>query len=536
MVDGLARGLRGKKGFACFVLGVTILQSCSSNQPAPDANRNPQSVADVIDQIPQFVLQAQDEQVFNQENCTVLPERFVKYFVDQREDYFIPKGRADQILLKDNLGQSINELFKFQMLLRSRYKKFTEVSVACQHAMTKALRTARVAIDYLIDWGFERGLIPAGKPVAMAGGAPYTLANADVEDVSIKTGDVFLQRGNTFISATIARFADEDSNFSHLAIVGEDPQTGKKYVIESEPESGVLPVPLDEWLAKPSPVRALQLRYRDETFARKTGVMMYKWIRNLLDQKSTYRYDFAMQSHEYSQLYCSEVLEAAFDWGSKGKVKVPEFPSSLTKYEGHKFLDQSGITARTVFAPGDIEIDRRFTVVREWRRVARVSDKKSDYVGMTHLTQVRIQDASITSMFDWMFKYNYELSFDLGAWAEARLAKAVLDLGFAKSMAQDHIPAKFVNTTIRVMAVTGDLEKNMISYDKKVRAETQMGATFKDLMGVSEHYRRQDCEVYKKHLSYFPFASHDGSSRPNPYPASDFHFGFHSVAKDICPL
>ena len=230
-------------------------------------------------------------------------------------------------------------------------------------------------------------------------------------------------------------------------------------------------------------------------------------------------------------------MYAAFDWASGGKVQVPELQTSLKKFEGHRFLQQMGIEARMTFAPGDIEADRRFRMIREWRHVARVKDTKSPFFGMSRLTQVRIQDAAVTSIFDWMFTYNYEFRFDLGSWGVSNMAKGLLKMDIGTNFVQKHVPEKFIAATLRIIVLTDLLQQKMIAEDKKYRAENGMGIGFQELLDINEAYRKQDCQVYKKFSSWSRMPNSRMPQRANPNRAPDFHYRYRTLnSGDVCAL
>src|SRR5690606_18022859 len=134
----------------------------------------------------------------------------------------------------------------------------------------------------------------------------------------LQSGDVLLIRGSSHVSAMIARIGDEEGNFSHLAIVGEDSK-GELHIVESLIQYGTVVTPLEKWRRLEKVSRVALYRMPDTEMARKAARFMYDKAQAALDAGKGIRYDFYMDDDDYGDLFCSEVVRYAFDGVSKGR-------------------------------------------------------------------------------------------------------------------------------------------------------------------------------------------------------------------------
>jgi len=522
--------------FSGIFLPGFLLLSCSTNHQEADTNRVPDDIQEAVNKVSEFAEKSAQLEIFNEENCSQFLDEYSKYYIDKHTSYVTPRNQSDVKFLKDNLESTIKELYQIQTQVHVRFREFKNPTRKCANSLLQAIRVSRVAIDYLVDWGFDNGLYREGFDDGFTGPFPHVIEAPASDSKEIQVGDIFLQRGKTFISATIARIGEADTNVSHLTIVAQDPRTKALYVVEAEPNTGVHAVPLKEWLAKPVQTRLIHLRYKEPKVAAVAGNYVYQWFREAEAKKKNIRYDFKMIPWEYSEIFCSELIQAAFDLTSRGKIKVPEFSTSFAEFEGLKFMKQLGVDSKEVFAPGDIEADRRFQVLREWRQIGKVKDEKSHFNGVSHLTQNRIQDAAVMSIFKWMFELKYEFSPNAGSWLGSKLAKAALAMGIATDLAQKHVTAKFVNSTIRIMSVVEDIEEQLVAYDKQIKASTRFAPTFRDLLFASNEFRKRDCKTFQDWKAAERRVVH--SNRPggnvNTARLPEFHRGY-SVPDGSCP-
>lgn len=295
--------------------------------------------------------------------------------------------------------------FKTRLEIRSKLKDLsirTEADENCLNNVRATVRALRYVEDYLVEVSeFSHKETVDVDYTTFKGEAPYFLVNDKFKfsgASDLRGGDVILSRGNAYSSAAIARIGTADAQFSHLTLVHEAAD-GKLYTSEAHIEVGSLGEPMQKHLDQGN-ARTVVFRFRDPVMAQKAGEIMYKKVRAKQVQKKNIRYDFGMDYHDNSDLFCSEIIYDGFRQASDGELDVPVFKTKFSKgmipflrMLGIK-IDDSNIDSFDTFGPGDIEFDYRFDLVAEWRNPARMRD-------------TRTKDLVLTKLFEWMEKDGY---------------------------------------------------------------------------------------------------------------------------------
>ncbi len=290
-------------------------------------------------------------------------------------------------------------VFDLYVRLRSQIPRWRERGLmgrSVQVALRDVFRAARYARDMLgeIMHGHPR-LGPRDVPYAAFSGPPsFTDLNPTMGTlpVTLRPGDVLLQRGMVHNSAAIARIGDVDSQFSHLAIVTRD-ERGKLVMVEALIEEGSIVTPLEAAL-RHGLGRAILFRHRDAELAERAAAMIHAAI-VVADGHTKRRipYDFSMELRGYGDLYCAKLVRLAFSMASDGDCQIPAFPTLLAM-ENRDFVDRIGVTAIETFAPGDMELEPDFDIVAEWRDFRVTSE-------------LRLKDMIMFKLFEWMESYDY---------------------------------------------------------------------------------------------------------------------------------
>jgi hypothetical protein len=195
--------------------------------------------------------------------------------------------------------------------------------------------------------------------------SPATPGN-EVLGVKIHSGDIFVSRGGTPVSALIARGNDFPGNFSHIALVHVDEQTRKVSVIESHIESGVGVRSIEEYLAD-TKLRILVLRLRDDLPRLTAEPMLPHKVAALALSNAQARhipYDFAMDDNDATRQFCSEVAANAYQaqgvtlWMNRSRLSTPGVIA---------WLGALGVRNFESLEPSDLEYDPQLRVVAEWR-------------------------------------------------------------------------------------------------------------------------------------------------------------------------
>jgi hypothetical protein len=215
----------------------------------------------------------------------------------------------------------------------------------------------------------------------------------------LKDGDIIIVRSDGIVSSAVTRMGDVESQFSHATLVATEPKTGKKVIVESILPGGVRIVPLEDHLKSHHHVRQVVLRPRRSTagpFVAKNWMM---FIHSKLDRGQKIPYDFYLNDTDYSKLNCSEMVRAAYDTQSDGRIVPGRYTTtSVSKLPKH-FLESMGVQELESVFPGDFEADPEFEVVAEWR----------DY---QRLNSIHIGDVVNAKIFSWMRKYDYKIFSD----------------------------------------------------------------------------------------------------------------------------
>ncbi|MFP5304652.1 MAG: YiiX/YebB-like N1pC/P60 family cysteine hydrolase [Gammaproteobacteria bacterium] len=192
-------------------------------------------------------------------------------------------------------------------------------------------------------------------------------------DIRLQPGDVLLLRSDELMSAAISQIGTAPAFFSHMAIVGLDPQWNSLEIVETDASAGLSATPLDDWLER-SFVRAAVYRHRDAAVALRAAIAAYRDAAARDDEAR--RYDFAFALDEPSRLYCTELIRAAFAAAAPDAPAVPAQLSDVGTLIDTFPLTAFGMKERQVFVPDDLELDARFVRVLELRvpqQLARVA-------------------------------------------------------------------------------------------------------------------------------------------------------------------
>lgn len=294
----------------------------------------------------------------------------------------------------------------------------------------------------------------------------------------LKTGDILLSRSSAFTTSVIARIGKVDNQFSHLSIVYVDDgslfsRPGQVYVVESQPETGVRIITIENYL-RHDKARVAVFRYSPtqkqnltdpQEIARQTAHYIaaqaypFSDLNDENDMTEADRwwvlgekrppkicYNFSMDMNNESCQFCSQTVAIAFNkvcedqnnkclsYPSVVKKNNRSFPAVYSKMDVEKnsLIQLLSINSKITFEPADIEMDPRFKLVAEWR----------DY---SVLPVLRIHDMVATKIFQLAEDYNYKFKLPPFVDVLAKLAKkTVVEIG----KMPDSIPVGYVNGTI----------------------------------------------------------------------------------------
>ncbi|XGC80157.1 YiiX/YebB-like N1pC/P60 family cysteine hydrolase [Bdellovibrio bacteriovorus] len=508
-----------KKILLGSVSALMILSGCVSPQPQTpmmESYRRPANTEELIAGSQKVLNDLSNPQVFNPKTCTQFINKVTDYLYNLPADHFVPKTPIEVEALRTRGSEVMDTIFQIRVVLHEKLQEFDakkDLSKDCINEIREGFQYARFSEEYLLEWLYSQKVFEFKQTPIMSNWKPNTWTNPKFTGFELKSGDVMLVRGKSYVSAMIARIADEEGNFSHLAIVAED-KAGKKYVVEALIQYGTIVTPLEKWRQE-ADARVALYRQPDEALAKKAARKIYDKARQALDAKKGIKYDFAMDDSDYSTLFCSEVIRYAYDLASDGQFIVPKYRSSVSKFKNTDYPKSLGVTKPTLFAPYDIEVDPRFDFVAEHR-----------YNPL--LRQVRMQDAVLQSVYGWMIEKNYDFHWTPQHSIKSYFAKLVRQFGVAKETLPKYMPVQAIKTTVQFEAVAALLEKNIYTKEAEFYKKKGYLPSFQDLLAINEQFRKEDCI---KHKEWIKAQRDHVRDEPPPFNDSKFHFFFHNDLK-----
>lgn len=213
-------------------------------------------------------------------------------------------------------------------------------------------------------------------PLLLGVDEPSATPSAVVEGVRIHSGDMLVSRGGAPTSALIARGNDYPGNFSHVALVHVD-STGAASTVEAHIEVGVAIGSAEQYL-KDKKLRIMVLRPRADLPALVADPMLPHRAATAAIERvraGHIPYDFAMDYHDPSKLFCSEVASSAY---RNLGVTLWTGLSTLSAEGLRRWLSSFGVSHFETQEPSDLEYDPQLVVVAEWRGPETLRDDHID--------------------------------------------------------------------------------------------------------------------------------------------------------------
>ncbi len=426
-----------------------------------------------------------DPTIFNRRTCATYIENHALSLFQNGANKYLPDSEEDKTNLLDSAQRIARSLFEFRVSLLEIFKKFDkndDVEKTCRNSIFRALRYSRFIEEMLMEWHFNKTGMPT-TPEILSGKEPFLMVNGNKHKLTLYSGDILVVRGRFFVSATIARISDEEGQFSHSAIIYIDDKK-QVWVLESLIEKGLIAVPWIEWV-KHEPVRVLVLRHQDKNSANQVANWLFNWIMWRKNHgMDPVPYDFNMNFHDSGELSCSELVRFAYAEGTNGKVIIPKYSSSVNKLSNKELFNDLGINEMEIYSPSDYEIDPSLRIIAEWK----------DY-SKTYGT--RIQDAILTSVFSWMTKMNYELTYKGFTQSMGELYWHILrPMGIGQQMVPINMTRGFFNTILALNSVTAVLEDNLRRVKNRNGQNKEWGLDYKTMLINLEEIRKNDCKEY----------------------------------------
>lgn len=304
-----------------------------------------------------------------------------------------------------------------------------------------------------------------------------------------KSGDLFISRGLSFLSAMIARLGKRPTQFSHVVSLYEDPQEKKIKTIESYVGVGVSFYDLD-YALKNENGRILWLRSKDEKLGERAVSLMGAFVKERLDKKNPIKYDYDLDFKDHTTMSCAEVSQAAFQMASDGEFTIPFYPNEIVKGEG--LIKRLNLVRGKTFEPGDMEIDPRFTLIGEFRDLRVTRDQRQ-------------KDAIMSAIFKWMDEHQYELKDNFKAKMAGgmihKVRKTFLWPVVKKMLKLEDFSKEIPSRMLKTMSLINDLGEGILVELKK-RDDTHLKEfgipmTHIDLSKELDKMRDEDLKTFE---------------------------------------
>jgi hypothetical protein len=402
-------------------------------------------------------------------------------------------GFASSELRPDAL-RLIEESWRSRLQLHRNIRKWhlsNKLDAGCYRACRDSFRIMRSIEDHLGEWLLvsEENQAPVRPSRAWQGAFPHSLLAETSEKFDItqnlKSGDVLISRGNAFTSAAISRLGDTSSQFSHMAMIYIDDETKKIHTIEAHIEVGVVTAELEKYLTD-GKVRSALYRNRDHERAAKAAKLIFDLANRATADGANIPYDFKMDISDRSELHCSEVIDYAFELADPKSTRIPSFLNSFHLSSPY-FMSQLGISTKTSFVPGDLEIDPQFELVAEWRNFSSMAD-------------TRYKDAVLMSMYNWMNQFGYK--FESSGW---RRQMRNWIWGFRRwpvfgELLNDRFPLNMPQQTMRTILELDDaaliLHQAAKSIDIEHKKMAGISLNLPGLIGQLDLFRQRDLLIW----------------------------------------
>jgi len=190
--------------------------------------------------------------------------------------------------------------------------------------------------------------------------------SAQIFGIEVHSGDLLVSRGGAEVSALISRGNDYPGNFSHVALVYVEEKSNKAFLVEAHIEKGVAVSSVQQY-ENDKKLRFMVLRLRANLPLMMADPMLPQKAAQAMYEKANSRhisYDFKMDFHDSSAMFCSEV--ASYAYRGKG-IQLWQSQSTISSQGIVNWLHAFGVENFVTQMPSDLEYDPQLTIVAEWR-------------------------------------------------------------------------------------------------------------------------------------------------------------------------
>ncbi len=427
--------------------------------------RAPSSYSQVARAIQQISVDIDNPKVFNVSTAAGYINEIASQAYALKAADFLPSSAQENADFARSGEALAKTLFSIRVRLTKKlgeFEKGPQWNSAQEAVVVESFRRADLYLTYAEDYVVQRvdQINPLeSRDSLFRGDGVLNLVNPEFADrngkFELKAGDVFLVRGHSFFSATIARIGDMPTSYSHAAIVVEV-EDGSLRVVEALLEKNMISYTVEEYLALERLPRASIYRFRDAKVARSAGIEIWKFFQN---QKSNpLLFDIGMNSKDHSKVYCFELVSIAFELASRGTIKIPRYETRMTKVAKTDFASLLGLAVDRLSAPADIILDSRFTLVAEHRDPGLLSESRRFDVVVSKLNE--------------LFQQGFTYKPDLAADGKAAVGIFLRTFGLMKDSVPVGVEWKNFSSLIRHKHLVTDLMKQLERAELEVQGKT----------------------------------------------------------------
>ena len=394
------------------------------------------------------------------------------------------------------LKSLLNSSFKSRLNILKVLKQLSgdsDDSYKCMSSVRDLTRALRYFEDYVTEKLELTEQSNLKEYITLEGQGPYLLVNPKYTFTGhkdLKSGDVILSRGNAYTSAAIARIGTIDAQFSHVTSVYRD-ETGTLHTTEAHIEIGSVAMPWQVHVDQGN-AREVVFRFKDSKVAHEAAKYVFERVKKFsASHKHNINYDFTMDYKDNSDLFCSEVVSSGFTKVTKSKVDIPRYK---TKFNPNliPFLKNIGIgvTPSNVskfktFGPGDLEFDDRFDLVAEWRKP-------------TKLQGIRMKDAVLSKMYEWMASKKYKLRQGVMIPLSARIAWLTRRLPLIKRSLVEKFPLNMKPKLLGTFLILDEVGDILLAELEKRQTQVNYPLSFKEMYSLLEDFREKDSKLKRR--------------------------------------
>lgn len=476
--------------------------------------------ADILKGLKEVRRTIEDRALFTYDNSAPYLDTLYKKVFHAGSKYFYSKKKAM------HSKEIVMESYKARIALRNKLTEFSNVKGEKNTKIVESARRIFRAARYIEDMAGEIYLENMNRQLkrnspqffrpfrndrdpkaygTLNKGFPWLLTTGD-KKVRIKSGDIFLSRGNAFSSAAISKIGRVDSQFSHLAIVYIDGEPDSSFtieeitkmnnakIVEAHIEVGNTIRTFKEYLNDGN-ARVLHFRLRQKQHDNKSPHIAAKashdLVRNYLaENKANLPYDFHSVIEDHSEVNCTEIVYYGYE-----RIGII-LPLYRTKVQSNDFTKKTSLNIDSMFAPGDLEMDPRFELLAEWRDYRKMRD-------------IRYKDAILVKIFHWMERDNYRFNIDSIMFFKANLAKTLRKFGMYKKTLPKNMPIDTIKTVFVLDKVGAILQKELEKADDKYFQKEGIRMSANEMYNFLESLKVKDRKTWsRKGKGLFHFYLH----------------------------